>query len=217
MDNAEMSEFFKKTMHMLTGAVITMRQFRSDIATHLGGSLAVEILHGVPRVKLDACRGIAQKFGHKVQTFVDVYVRASSTFRLSDVTHSSGNVDNVYSMLQGITTRKRARPQIINDDDNNDDADDHDGDDDGDDNDDDGDDDDEIYEVASITKVRCSSDGQLELLVMWQGYGPEEATWEPLSNLQCATHLSNGCYLTTAMTTVTITMTTVMMTMKSMR
>lgn len=40
----------------------------------------------------------------------------------------------------------------------------------------------ELYEVEACTNHRQRK-GRIELLVLWKGYAPEEATWEPLENL----------------------------------
>ncbi|CEL64044.1 hypothetical protein RSOLAG1IB_11028 [Rhizoctonia solani AG-1 IB] len=49
----------------------------------------------------------------------------------------------------------------------------------------------EEYEVEGIMDSR-ETKGKWEYLVKWRGYGPEESTWEPKSNLKnAAKHLKN--------------------------
>ena len=41
------------------------------------------------------------------------------------------------------------------------------------------------YEVEKVLNSRINKAGKWEFFVMWKGYGPEENTWEPESNLNC--------------------------------
>lgn len=41
------------------------------------------------------------------------------------------------------------------------------------------------YEVAKILNARINRQGKWEFFVMWKGFGPEDNTWEPESNLNC--------------------------------
>ena len=50
------------------------------------------------------------------------------------------------------------------------------------------------YEVHKILDTRLTSKG-LQYLVAWKGYGPEENTWEPLSNLTHAQDLVSEFHL----------------------
>ena len=43
--------------------------------------MRVEIKNGVPMIDLNTVRSIATRFGHKVETFLNVYMRAAFTFR----------------------------------------------------------------------------------------------------------------------------------------
>lgn len=41
------------------------------------------------------------------------------------------------------------------------------------------------YEVERVLNSRINKHGKWEFFVMWKGYGPDENTWEPESNLNC--------------------------------
>lgn len=41
------------------------------------------------------------------------------------------------------------------------------------------------YEVEKVLNARINKQGKWEFFVMWKGYGPENNTWEPESNLNC--------------------------------
>ena len=41
-----------------------------------------------------------------------------------------------------------------------------------------------LYVVKQILDKRVV-DGQVEYLISWKGYGPEENSWEPITNLNC--------------------------------
>lgn len=42
------------------------------------------------------------------------------------------------------------------------------------------------YEVMKVLNAKVNKEGKWEFFVMWKGYGSEECTWEPESNLNCA-------------------------------
>lgn len=42
------------------------------------------------------------------------------------------------------------------------------------------------YEVAKILNARINKQGKWEFFVMWKGFGPDDNTWEPESNLNCS-------------------------------
>lgn len=41
------------------------------------------------------------------------------------------------------------------------------------------------YEVSKVLNARINKNGKWEFFVMWKGYGPDDNTWEPESNLSC--------------------------------
>lgn len=42
------------------------------------------------------------------------------------------------------------------------------------------------YEVSKILNARINKNGKWEFFVMWKGFGPDDNTWEPESNLNCS-------------------------------
>lgn len=42
------------------------------------------------------------------------------------------------------------------------------------------------YEVMKVLNAKVNKEGKWEFFVMWKGFGSEECTWEPESNLNCA-------------------------------
>jgi hypothetical protein len=44
----------------------------------------------------------------------------------------------------------------------------------------------EEYEVDHIVRHKQNKRGQLQFLILWKNYGPEDDSWEPASNLKCA-------------------------------
>ena len=47
-------------------------------------------------------------------------------------------------------------------------------------------DDEEEYEVDHIVRHKKNKRGLFSYLIRWKGYGPEEDSWEPASNLKHA-------------------------------
>lgn len=41
------------------------------------------------------------------------------------------------------------------------------------------------YEVSKVLNAKVNKQGKWEFFVMWKGYGANECTWEPESNLNC--------------------------------
>lgn len=50
------------------------------------------------------------------------------------------------------------------------------------------------YEVSRILNARINKHGKWEFFVMWKGFGPDDNSWEPESNLNCSKLINEVSY-----------------------